>query len=223
MKMNPMRAIRIEKVTLNIGAGKDQTKLEKGMLLLKNITGINPVKTVTKKRIPNWGIRPGLPIGCKLTLRKQKAKEILLRLLDAKNNTLQEFQFDNKGNIAFGIHEYIDIPSANTIIINNAPVPIKNALLQPDWPPENPCAILAPPTKRSATPMKIDIIQLAYVGYAITSTENIRASIPSPIIVHLPPRRRKIPEIILSIPTTNKIIASIKTTATNVTAGNASA
>ncbi len=108
--MNPMREIRIEKVTLNVGAGKDQTKLEKGMLLLKNVTGINPVKTFTNKRIPSWGLRPGLPIGCKLTLRKKKAEEILLRLLDAKDNKLSLRQFDKEGNIAFGIHEYIDIP-----------------------------------------------------------------------------------------------------------------
>ena len=108
--MNPMRNIKIEKVTLNVGAGKDQNKLEKGILLLKAITGINPVKTFTNKRIPSWGLRPGLPIGCKLTLRKKKAEEILLRLLDAKDNKLSPQQFDRSGNIAFGIHEYIDIP-----------------------------------------------------------------------------------------------------------------
>jgi large subunit ribosomal protein L5 len=108
--MNSMKEIRIEKVTLNVGAGKDQNKLEKGMLLLKNVTGINPVKTFTNKRIPSWGLRPGLPIGCKLTLRKKKAEEILLKLLDAKDNVLNPKQFDKEGNIAFGIHEYIDIP-----------------------------------------------------------------------------------------------------------------
>ena len=79
-------------------------------MLLKNITGIDPIKTFTNKRIPTWGLRPGLPIGCKLTLRKKKAEEILLRLLDAKDNTLSPHQFDKEGNIAFGIHEYIDIP-----------------------------------------------------------------------------------------------------------------
>ena len=105
-----MKEIKIGKVTLNVGAGKDQNKLEKGILLLKNITGINPIKTFTSKRIPTWGLRPGLPIGCKLTLRKKKAEEILLRLLDAKDNTLSPQQFDKEGNIAFGIHEYIDIP-----------------------------------------------------------------------------------------------------------------
>jgi len=109
-KMNLMRGIRVEKVTLNVGAGKDQAKLEKGMLLLRNVSGINPVKTFTNKRIPSWGLRPGLPIGCKLTLRKKKADEILLKLLDAKDNKLNLRQFDKEGNIAFGIHEYIDIP-----------------------------------------------------------------------------------------------------------------
>jgi len=108
--MNSMKEIKIEKVTLNVGAGKDQNKLEKGMMLLKNITGVDPVKTFTNKRIPSWGLRPGLPIGCKLTLRKKMAEEVLLRLLDAKDNTLNPKQFDKEGNIAFGVHEYIDIP-----------------------------------------------------------------------------------------------------------------
>jgi large subunit ribosomal protein L5 len=110
--MNPMRDIRIEKVTLNIGAGKDQNRLDKGVKLLKQLTGIDPVKTVTNKRIPNWGLRPGLPIGCKITLRKTEAKEILARLLKAKDNNLQNSQFDGKGNIAFGVPEYIDVPGA---------------------------------------------------------------------------------------------------------------
>ena len=107
--MNPMKNIKIDKITLNIGAGKDQVKLEKGILLLKNITGMKPVKTFTKKRIPEWGLRPGLPIGCKITVRKKKIPELLKRLLDAKNNKLKVTQFDHFGSIAFGIHEYIDI------------------------------------------------------------------------------------------------------------------
>jgi len=110
--MNPMRAIRIEKVTLNVGAGKDQNKLEKAKILLKNITGIDPVRTVTTKRIPTWGLRPGLPIGYKITLRKKDAEDVLKRLLEAKDKALAPTQFDQAGNIAFGIHEYIDIPGA---------------------------------------------------------------------------------------------------------------
>jgi large subunit ribosomal protein L5 len=107
---NIMRQPRIEKLTLNIGAGKDVQKLEKGVALIKAITGIDPVKTVTQKRIPNWGLRPGLPIGCKLTLRKQTAAELLKRLLQAKENKLKPSQFDEGGNLSFGIQEYIDIP-----------------------------------------------------------------------------------------------------------------
>lgn len=105
-----MRDIRIEKLTLNIGAGKEQAVLDKGTTLLKNITGTAPVKTITQKRIAGWGLRPGLPIGCKITLRKIKAKELIPRLLAARNNMLSESNFDNYGNVSFGIHEYIDIP-----------------------------------------------------------------------------------------------------------------
>ncbi|MFC1769127.1 50S ribosomal protein L5 [Nanoarchaeota archaeon] len=108
--MNKMKEIRIEKVTINIGAGKDPNVLEKGTALIKNLTGIDPVKTYTNKRIPTWGLRPGLPIGCKLTLRGQKAIEILKRVLEANGRKLTEDNFDDQGNIAFGIKEYIDIP-----------------------------------------------------------------------------------------------------------------
>lgn len=105
-----MKTIRIEKVTLNIGAGKEQARLEKGVKLLKNITGIEPVKTVTNKRIPTWGLRPGLPIGCKITLRGKTAIDLLKKLLEAKENLLIPRQFDESGNLSFGIKEYIDIP-----------------------------------------------------------------------------------------------------------------
>ncbi|MBS3106342.1 50S ribosomal protein L5 [Candidatus Woesearchaeota archaeon] len=108
--MNPMRRIRIEKLTLNIGTGKDQNKLDKAVLLLKSLTGIEPVKTITNKRIPAWGVRPGLPLGCKLTLRKGAAEMLAKRLIEAKDKKLKPDCFDNSGNIAFGIHEYIDIP-----------------------------------------------------------------------------------------------------------------
>ncbi|MBC8500459.1 MAG: 50S ribosomal protein L5 [DPANN group archaeon] len=110
--MKLMRHIKIEKVTLNIGAGKDQDRLKKAVQILSNITGLNPVKTVTDKRIAGWGLRPGLPIGCKITLRRDNAKTILRRLFKAKDNVLLQSSIDNTGNISFGIHEYIDIPEA---------------------------------------------------------------------------------------------------------------
>jgi len=106
-----MRNIEVEKVTFNVGAGKDQALLEKGMLLLESLTGITPIKTVTQKRIPSWGIRPGLPVGTKITIRDQtKIKDLLVRCLKAKEDSLKSTCFDNNGNIAFGIHECIDVP-----------------------------------------------------------------------------------------------------------------
>lgn len=107
--MNIMKKIRIEKVTLNIGCGKDQQKIEIALKLLKNITGAKPTKTITNKRIPEWGIRPGLPVGCKVTLRKEAAKLLLIRLLKAKDNVLSEKNFNDFGGCSFGIAEYIDI------------------------------------------------------------------------------------------------------------------
>ena len=99
--MNKIQQLRIEKITLNIGAGTDQKLLEKGMKLIKNLTGISPIKTKTLKRIPAWGLRPNLPIGCKLTLRGEKAIEILKRLIVAKKNVLKSSCFDSNGNFTY--------------------------------------------------------------------------------------------------------------------------
>lgn len=110
--MNKMREIRIEKLTLNIGAGKDQQVLSKGEKLIEQLTGVKPVKTKTQKRIPGWGLRPGLPIGVKLTLRGETATKLISRLLSAKSFILQQSNIDNAGNISFGIPEYIDIEGA---------------------------------------------------------------------------------------------------------------
>ncbi|RME52814.1 50S ribosomal protein L5 [Candidatus Woesearchaeota archaeon] len=107
---NVMRKVKVEKLTLNFGAGKDQVLLKKGERLIKQITNIDPVRTVTQKRIPGWGLRPGLPIGCKLTLRGKAAEDVLNRLLQAKGMRLAPSCFDNEGSVSFGIHEYIDIP-----------------------------------------------------------------------------------------------------------------
>lgn len=108
--MNPMKEIQIDKVTVNFGAGKDQKKLENGIQLIKMITGIDPVKTYTQKRIPTWGLRPGLPIGAKITLRGDKAEDVLSRFLVAKDKKIKSSCVDNRGNISFGVSEYIDIP-----------------------------------------------------------------------------------------------------------------
>ena len=110
--MNVMKTIKIEKVTLNVGAGKDQKVLDKAITLIESITGIKPIKTTTNKRIQSWGLRPGLPIGCKITLRGKDALAMVERLMYAKDNALKESYFDNEGNISFGIKEYVDIKDA---------------------------------------------------------------------------------------------------------------
>ncbi len=109
--MNAMKNIKIEKLTINIGAGRDEKVLQKATKLIKNITGIEPVRTVTTKRLAAWGLRPGLPIGTKITLRdEEKTVDLVQRLLRAKENKIKPSWFDNYGNLSFGIHEYVDIP-----------------------------------------------------------------------------------------------------------------
>jgi large subunit ribosomal protein L5 len=106
--VNPMKEISIAKLTLNVGAGKDEDHLKKGIKLLQKLTGVAPLKTITQKRIPGWGLRPGLVVGCKITLRTG-AEEMLKRLLVAKENILSKRCFDTQGNFSFGVPEYIDI------------------------------------------------------------------------------------------------------------------
>src|SRR3989344_8571341 len=108
--MHTMKKIGIEKVTLNIGIGAATDKLEKSIKLLEKITGSKAVPTTTQKRIPTWKIRPGLQIGCKVTLRKEKAREMLNRLLLSMDNKIDAWKFDSNGNFSFGIKEYLDIP-----------------------------------------------------------------------------------------------------------------
>lgn len=106
---NVMQQTRIEKVTLNIGTGESGEKLVKAEKLLQKLTNRKPVRTTSKHKVPAWNLRKGEPIGCKLTLRGREAEEILKRMLYARDNKLKESNFDEKGNVAFGIHEYIDI------------------------------------------------------------------------------------------------------------------
>lgn len=113
--MNVMKEIRIEKVTLNVGTGKPGPELEKGKILLEKISGLKPSETITKKRIPGWGLRPNLVIGCKVTMRGKKAEEVLRTLLKAEDDSLSSRSFDTLGNFSFGIKEYLDVPNLNYI------------------------------------------------------------------------------------------------------------
>lgn len=116
MADNPMRNIRIEKVVINVGVGEPGERLEKAETILarivKTVTGVDakPVRTIAKKKIPKWGIRPGLAIGVKVTLRGEAAETFLRAALEAVDNKISERSFDQQGNFSFGIREYIDIP-----------------------------------------------------------------------------------------------------------------
>ena len=106
---NTMRSIKLEKITLNCGAGVEPRKLEKSVRLLEMLGEGKIKKTYSKNRIPAFGIRIGQEIGCKITLRKEKAERLLKRLLESLGNKLSPDQI-NPGSFAFGIKEYIEIP-----------------------------------------------------------------------------------------------------------------
>ena len=105
--LNKMREIKIEKVILSIGGTAD--KLEKGAKLLERLTERKASKKLTRKRIPSLGVRPDLEVGCMVTLRGQKADDMLRKLLAAIDNQLKEKQIASN-SFSFGIKEYIEIP-----------------------------------------------------------------------------------------------------------------
>ena len=108
--MNKMKEIRIEKLTLNMGMGEAGDKLKKAVKLLSTVSNKKPVLTKSYKRIPTWGVRPGLELGAKVSIRGENAKKMLERLFKAIDNRIKATSFDKYGNFSFGVKEYIDIP-----------------------------------------------------------------------------------------------------------------
>lgn len=108
-KENVMRKIRLEKITINIGAGESGPLLDKSKKMLEKISGKKAVKTKTRKRT-TFGVPKGKPIGVKVTLRGKAALDVLKNMLKAVENKLKSSQFDANGNFSFGIDEYINIP-----------------------------------------------------------------------------------------------------------------
>ena len=103
---NPMRKIKIEKVVLSIGGTGEA--LEKGVKLLRILTGGKPAKMKSVKRIPSLGVRPKLEVGAVVTIRKG-AEELLKKMLVGIDNTLRTRQI-SENNFSFGLKEYIEIP-----------------------------------------------------------------------------------------------------------------
>lgn len=106
---NPMKELKIEKITLNIGAGDDKQKVEKAVKLLEMLTEKKAVVTHSKTR-STFGVPKGKPLGAMVTLRKKDAEEFLKKAFVAKENKISSNQIDNGGNFSLGIKEYIDLP-----------------------------------------------------------------------------------------------------------------
>jgi len=104
--VNPMKKLIMEKVVLSVsGTGEN---LEKGFKLLKLLTGRNPAKMISRKRIPSLGVRPNLEVGAVVTMRKN-LNEFLRKMLTTVDNTLKKNQI-SENSFSFGVKEYIEIP-----------------------------------------------------------------------------------------------------------------
>ena len=108
--MNQMEGVKIAKATVNIGVGESGERLARAEQLLVNITDQKPIRTISKVTNPEFGIRKGQPVACKVTLRNERADKAVKMVLDGIGNRLKASQFDKQGNVSFGIEEHIDIP-----------------------------------------------------------------------------------------------------------------
>jgi large subunit ribosomal protein L5 len=119
---NPMQVPKLEKIVINMGVGEatgDSKKLDNAVAELTLISGQKPVRTLAKKAIAGFKIRKGLPIGCKVTLRKARMYEFMDRLISVALPRVRDFRgiqgkgFDGRGNFAMGIREQIVFPEIN--------------------------------------------------------------------------------------------------------------
>lgn len=106
--MNIMREISIFKVVVNIGVGEAGEKLIKAERVLELLTHRKPVRTLSKTTNKDLGIRKGMPIGCKVTLRGEDALEFLKNAFWVKDNKIADYSFDSEGNFSFGVGDYTD-------------------------------------------------------------------------------------------------------------------
>ncbi len=103
---NPMTAPRIAKVTVNIGVGEGGQRLENAEKVVSKLTGLKPMRTFGKVNNRELGVRPGMPIGCKVTLRGEAAEDFVRRALYTRNNRIFGWSFDNQGNLQFGVADH---------------------------------------------------------------------------------------------------------------------
>lgn len=114
-----MEVPRIEKITLNMGVGEavaDKKVMEHAVSDLEKIAGQKPVVTLARKSIAGFKIRDDYPVGCKVTLRKERMFEFLDRLISVALPRVRDFRgvngksFDGQGNYNMGVHEQIIFP-----------------------------------------------------------------------------------------------------------------
>ncbi len=116
---NPLEVPKIEKITLNMGVGEgsqDKKKVQTAAEEMGRIAGQKPVITKAKKSIAQFKLREGMPIGCKVTLRRERMYEFLDRLITVAMPRIRDFRglnpksFDGRGNYAMGLKEQIIFP-----------------------------------------------------------------------------------------------------------------
>ena len=116
---NVMEVPKIEKITLNMGVGEasqDKKKVQTAASEMELIAGQKPVITKAKKSIAQFKLREGMPIGCKVTLRRERMYEFLDRLVTIAMPRIRDFRglnpksFDGRGNYAMGLKEQLIFP-----------------------------------------------------------------------------------------------------------------
>ena len=116
---NVMEVPKIEKITINMGVGEgsqDKKKVTTAADEMALISGQKPVITKAKKSIAQFKLREGMPIGCKVTLRRERMYEFLDRLVTVAMPRIRDFRglnpksFDGRGNYAMGLKEQIIFP-----------------------------------------------------------------------------------------------------------------
>jgi large subunit ribosomal protein L5 len=116
---NSMQVPRLEKITLNVGVGEatqNAKVIDSTVAEVTLITGQRPVVTRAKKAIANFKLREGMPIGCMVTLRRERMYEFLDRLITVALPRVRDFRgvsgrsFDGRGNYAIGLKEQIVFP-----------------------------------------------------------------------------------------------------------------
>jgi large subunit ribosomal protein L5 len=119
---NRMAVPRILKITLNMGVGEalaDKKVLDNAMADLMRISGQKAIQTVARISVASFKVREGVPIGCKVTLRRERMYEFLDRLITVAIPRIRDFRgvsnrsFDGRGNFSMGVKEQIIFPEVN--------------------------------------------------------------------------------------------------------------